>query len=220
MTTDKADHYNAQYQRQNYFAYSEGLQRQYITALVRAAKLKSGSTVLDVGCGQGLFSYLLQQQGLQVHGVDISDVGVDVARQTYGSSGATFAVADVVADQIGEKFDCVFVRGLSLYNTPSFAEDNSLTDRLLELAKPGGTFLFLYHSNCSGKASTSWLYHSWDELQRHFGKYPGARTYFSTRYETFPLGQLAFSRPVSALARLVSSLTGKGGDLICMIDKP
>jgi 2-polyprenyl-3-methyl-5-hydroxy-6-metoxy-1,4-benzoquinol methylase len=65
---DKAAHYDAQYRKPNYFGYSRWMYDRYIAALIRAAGLKRASLVLDVGCGQGLFSYLFCKHGMDDRG--------------------------------------------------------------------------------------------------------------------------------------------------------
>jgi len=45
--------------------------------------LTDGMRVLDVGCGSGLWSHLFASKGCRVVGVDPSETGIRVARQTY-----------------------------------------------------------------------------------------------------------------------------------------
>ena len=50
--------YDRFYRQPNYFHYRDWLYRPFIRALIKAAGLKRGSRVLDVGCGQGFFTAL------------------------------------------------------------------------------------------------------------------------------------------------------------------
>jgi SAM-dependent methyltransferase len=219
-TTDKVAHYNARYRKENYFGYREWVFDRYISGLIRACGLEQGATVLDVGCGQGFFSYLFRKHGMNVTGIDISEVGIQAARNAYGHLGITFAVADIETDVLPGRFDCVFVRGLSLYNRPDFPDNAEVTNNLLKLVSPSGVLLFLYHSNCSSKRSESWRYHSWKELQTHFSRYPGARFHFSFKIDASVLGRYAFSAPLTQLNLLVSKVARRGGDLICILKNP
>ena len=45
------------------------------------------------------------------------------------------------------KFDCVFTRSCSLYNTDDFIIRNDTTGYLLTQIKNGGTFIFAYNTN-------------------------------------------------------------------------
>lgn len=220
MSRDKASHYNAQYRNPNYFAYREWLYDGYVSALIRACGLKRGASVLDVGCGQGFFSYLFQKHGMTVHGVDISEVGIRAAEQAYGHLGIRFEVADVEVADPSMTFDCVFVRGLSLYNRADFPDNHAVTKKLLQYVRPGGVLLFLYHSNLSSKRSESWRYHSWQDLQKHFCQYPTAELYFSFKLDACVLGAYAFTGIGAKINILVSKLSRRGGDLICIVRKP
>jgi hypothetical protein len=156
---------------------------------------------------------------MSVHGIDISSVGIQMAQKTYGHTGATFSVADIETDSFPRQFDCVFVRGLSLYNRPDFSTNAEVTKSLLKLVSPSGVLMFLYYSNCSSKKSDSWRYHSWHELQGHFSQFRGARFYFSFKLDAVLLGRYAFTKPCTVMNMIVSKLTHKGGDLICLVKK-
>lgn len=56
---------------------------------------KKGASVLDVGCGQGFFSYLFRKHGMTVCGIDVSEVGIRAAQNAYGHLGISFVVADI-----------------------------------------------------------------------------------------------------------------------------
>ncbi|MBX3300754.1 MAG: class I SAM-dependent methyltransferase [Nitrospira sp.] len=219
MGQDKAAHYDLQYQKENYFGYREWLYDRYIAGLIDVSGLNPGATVLDVGCGQGFFSYLFSKHGMVAHGIDISEVGIRAAQRTYGHRGVSFSVADIASNNLLRQFDCVFARGLSLYNRPDFSDNIEVTKSLLRLVKPTGVLMFLYYSNCSSKRSDSWRYHSWSELQSHFRQFQGARFYFSFKIDTFLFGRYAFTKLGTQINMLMSKVTRKGGDLICLVNK-
>jgi SAM-dependent methyltransferase len=220
MQTGKVVDYDRHYQNLNYFGYQEWVYDRYIASLIRASGLRKGSTVIDVGCGQGFFSYLLRKHGMDVLGIDNSEVGIEAAKAAYGQLGIRFAVADVENELEVGQFDCVFVRGLSLYNKVDFADDDRVTNSLFKLVRSGGVMMFLYHSNFSTKRSEYWRYHSWDEMRKHFSRYKNAKFWFSLRFDALVLGTYAFSTPCTKLNRLISKVSSKGGDLICVLRKP
>ena len=117
----KSDFYNESYKRKNYFHYQSWVYAPYISSLISYSGLKKESSVLDVGCGQGFFSSLFNKYGMRVHGIDLSDAGVEMAKNQYGRPGLTFSVEDVETARFAEPFDCVFVRSCSLYNTDAFS---------------------------------------------------------------------------------------------------
>ena len=114
MKTDKADNYNTKYAERNCFRYHEWLYAPYISSLISFCDLQRGSSILDVGCGQGFFSYLFHKCGMKVHGMDISQVGIQVAKSIYGHLGIKFEVADIHTAAFPVKFDGIFVRSCSL----------------------------------------------------------------------------------------------------------
>jgi 2-polyprenyl-3-methyl-5-hydroxy-6-metoxy-1,4-benzoquinol methylase len=59
-----------------------------------AGSLGHGSRVLDVGCGNGALAGLFVDQGCQVVGVDLSEVGIAIARQAHPTARFEVAIAD------------------------------------------------------------------------------------------------------------------------------
>jgi len=216
MTT--AGSYERYYEEPNYFGYREWLYRPYISSLLKAAGLGKGSSVLDVGCGQGFFSSLLRRCGLSVYGLDLSEAGVRAAKHAWTSLDIHFLVADIMDPPFAHAFDGVFARSLSLYNRDNFASDRTVTDSLLKLVKPNGTLLFLYNTNLHrSKTSLSWRYHSVEDVRNHFSHYPNHQIFFSGKLDCLLLRRRAFSGPASTLNTFLSRTLGLGGDLVCIL---
>jgi len=212
--------YDIKYRNSEFFHYRKWLFRPFVKAIVAKARLQSGYRVLDAGCGQGFFSGLFAELGMRTLGVDISSEAIRMATGKYGSSGATFEVGDVEHLHFENSFDCVFVRGCSLYNSEDFAANQRVTDGFLRYAKPGGVLIFDYYTNlCTRKKSKSWQYHSVAAAKRHFSGYTGAEVYFSLRLDTLLFGRFAFSRIMSQFGKLFSSTTGFGGDLVVFVPR-
>jgi SAM-dependent methyltransferase len=210
--------YDRFYRQPNYFQYRDWLYRPFIRALIRAAGLQAGSRVLDVGCGQGFFTGLFAEAGLDALGADLSAEGVAQAARRYGASGAKFEVGDALRLPYPAAFDCVFTRSCSLYNFPDFAERREVTETLLGYVRPGGVLIFDYYTNlCVRKAGGSWRYHSLAEARRHFGAFAGSRVCFSMRLDTLLLGRHAFG--LTGVNALASRVTGIGGELVAFVPK-
>jgi SAM-dependent methyltransferase len=215
---DIARAYDKSYTTPNYFGDKRWLFRPFVKALIAEAGLSPGASVLDAACGQGFFAGLLAEQGMDVLGVDLSAVGIESAKRTYGQSGARFEVGDILQLPYDRKFDCVFIRSCSLYNTVEFAKDTAVTDRLLRYVKEGGVLIFDYYTRLStGRHSSAWRYHSLAEVREHFSRYRGAQVCFSVRLESRLLGRLSFLSTMSTLSALASRTTGIGGELVAFV---
>lgn len=215
-----AEGYNENYRQSNYFGYRTWLYRPFVKALVRSIGLKRGERLLDAGCGQGFFTCLFAEHGINAVGVDVSAVGVSAARQASRCFGVIFEVGNILELRWRNEFDCVFTRSCSLYNSREFEIKHGVTDQLLSYLRPGGILIFDYYSKLGAKEqSQEWIYHSLASVQNHFSRYPGAEVYFSLRIETMLFGKLAFSREVSRVCVCLSRMTGIGGELIALVRK-
>jgi SAM-dependent methyltransferase len=219
MQTGNSDFYLEAYKQPNYFRYRSWLYDVYVSSLVAFCKLKKGNSVLDVGCGQGFFSYLFYQNGLKVHGIDTSQTGIDTAQRLYGHWGIIFAVADLETATFPEQFDCIFVRSCSLYNTPGFPDEKEVTNKLLKHLKPGGIFIFAYNSNCSSEVKGGWRYHSLEEVERHFHGSPNVKIFFLNKITTHLFRKYSFTRLAKKFNVFLSRAFGTGGEAICVFRK-
>ena len=72
-----ADHMGPAYLR---YSFTKGTVKE-VDALVARLGLQPPARILDVGCGPGRHANELGRRGYEVHGVDISETFLDVARQ-------------------------------------------------------------------------------------------------------------------------------------------
>ena len=84
-----ADHLGAAYLR---YSFTKGT-RQEVDHLVTALGIAPGMRVLDVGCGPGRHAHELARRGVEVHGIDIAERFVEIARRD-APPGATFRRLD------------------------------------------------------------------------------------------------------------------------------
>jgi SAM-dependent methyltransferase len=96
--------------------------------LIKAAAVRSGERVLDVGCGCGDTSIQLAKNGARVTGVDISQPMLARARARAAEAGVDnleFAEADAAAHRFAEPFDLLFSRfGVMFFADPDAAFAN------------------------------------------------------------------------------------------------
>jgi len=217
---DLKDTYNKNYCTKNYFGYREKIYSPLIGALIRKSGIKTGSTILDCGCGQGFFTYLFNKKGLMAYGIDISHNGIKQAKQAYGMHGIEFVVGNMSTNPFKVKFDCVFTRSFSPYNTHEFKHQTIITDDLLRNVKENGKYIFVYNTNFKhNKKGTSWIFHNLMDVKEHFAKYIKPQVYFTSRLDTMILGKYAFNRIFTMINIKMSKILGIGGELICIIRK-
>jgi len=97
-----AEHLGGAYLR---YSFTKGT-RQEIDFLMSALSLQPGMRVLDVGCGPGRHAHELARRGLIVHGIDISERFVELARAS-APDGATFERLDARQLAFDDEFDVV-----------------------------------------------------------------------------------------------------------------
>lgn len=129
-----ADHLGAAYLR---YSFTKGTDQE-VAFLADAVGLGPGSRVLDVGCGPGRHAYALARRGVVVHGVDISERFVALARRD-APPGATFERADARTLRTDGGFDaavslCQGGFGLVLDDE----SDHAVLRGMAEAVRPGG----------------------------------------------------------------------------------
>ncbi len=87
------------------YSFTKGTDNE-VAFLVDALGLRPGDRVLDVGCGPGRHSHALARAGMVVHGVDIAEAFVDLARRD-APPGATFERLDARRLPFEAEFDAV-----------------------------------------------------------------------------------------------------------------
>jgi cyclopropane fatty-acyl-phospholipid synthase-like methyltransferase len=112
---------------------------QEIKALVQHGNPRS---VLELGCGLGIFSRYVAQQGLCVTGVDFSPVAIAKARErvTHDDLRPEFLVGDVThLDALNGPFDISFDVGC--FHCLDSQGQRAYMSEVSRLLKPGGTHL-------------------------------------------------------------------------------
>lgn len=123
--------------------------------------LKKGDTVLDLACGQGVYSRYLSQRKMRVTGLDTSEEMIRFARSRSDSS-IRFEQGDAQDPQAlqGKTFDAV-VCLLALQNIESLSPVMHNVKRWL---KPGGRFVMVTTHPCFRiPRQTHW---GWDEQKK------------------------------------------------------
>ncbi|MEM7131567.1 MAG: class I SAM-dependent methyltransferase [Chloroflexota bacterium] len=119
--------------------------------------LKAGERVLDIGCGNGLYSRRLATLGGNVDAFDFADALVERAQRypmTFESGGSiTYHVLDATDEEAllalgSQRFDAAFCT-MALMD---IADIEPLMKALAKLLKPGGRFIFATAHPCFNQA--------------------------------------------------------------------
>lgn len=212
-----------------YLRYQDDEELKFLKLLFDRHNIKPMGTALDAGCGYGFFTHLLAEAGYdEVTGFDFDGERISEAIKTYGANDGRcrFKVADATNPPFEkEKFDFVFCRGLSTFSTEDIPNGKKQFDRLYELLKPGGFFVFVWASDLSGKVTTGKIVnHKISTVKKFFeSSAVGSKhwTYFifAKRRSTKELGGSMFTKVASTLAVLLTLITKRQGYIAYVIRK-
>ena len=103
--------------------------------LMRALKIKKTDTLLDVGCGAGVFSQEMALRGGKVIGLDYSDTNVKAVRERYKLLNLSFEIGDATKMPFkNETFDSV----LGTEIIEHIQDDNIFVSECYRVLKNGG----------------------------------------------------------------------------------
>lgn len=106
----------------------------------------SAKTVLDLGCGTGSHDFMLKDKGYTIHGVDLSEGMINIAKKRSKAmmlnTGISFSQGDIRNVRLNKKFDVV----ISLFHVMSYQTKDEDLSRAFQTAvdhlEPGGLFVF------------------------------------------------------------------------------
>jgi SAM-dependent methyltransferase len=126
--------------------YNRAIHLEQRLALAPWLKVRSGTRVLDVGCGVGRWSRLLAARGADVTGVDLSPTMIAQAQRRAAAEGVAhrcrFQVQDVSHLDVGEQFDLVLGVTVLQHILDPAALHAALASMTAHLA-PGGRMILL-----------------------------------------------------------------------------
>ena len=171
---DLADHMGEAYLR---YSFTKGTVQE-VDHIVEALGLAPGDRVLDVGCGPGRHAHELARRGIAVHGIDISDRFVEIAR-AEAPDGATFERLDARSLPFDGEFDAVvcLCQGAFGLMTAS-GEDDVVVNGMVRALWPGGRlalsafssyFVVKYHDEATFDADTG-VSHERTEIRSEAGE--------------------------------------------------
>jgi SAM-dependent methyltransferase len=119
-----------------YDVFTSDSNERLIDAFVRLSGLSAGARVVDLGCGSGVFTNILQRRGYRCSGVDLSPKLIAIARSQY--SGIDFQEGDIEQLPFADaSFDGVLLSGV-VHHLPDLSRCAAEVFRIL---RPSGTFV-------------------------------------------------------------------------------
>lgn len=106
-------------------------------------RLENESSILDLGCGPGLYAERLFKSGHKVTGVDFSENSIEYARDSAKSKG--MEIDYVCSDFLKLEYKDCYDMAMQVYgelNTFSNEDRDKLLKIVKEALKPGGLFIF------------------------------------------------------------------------------
>jgi ubiquinone/menaquinone biosynthesis C-methylase UbiE len=187
--------------------------------LKRLINPQKGEKILDIACGQGFFSRILDEAGAQITGVDIAKELIGIAR-LHSPKSIVFEVAP--ADELKSFADVSFDKALIVLALQNIENMQGAVREAYRVLKPGGSFyIILNHPSFRIPKSSSW---QWDG--ENHSQYRRTDAYMSdmrNRIEMNPGTQktyekkftVSFHRPLQAYAKALT----KAGFLIGRIEE-
>ena len=134
--------------------------------------LKRGMRVLEVACGNGFHTHLLNRMGFDCVGIDRSEGGIEWARTHYPKW--TYVCCDMEEMPFEQKsFDVVLARGMSHYHY-DLSGDVAMktTASLRKYLKPGGVFVMIIATDLSGKRAKDRIWqNTLEDYATHFAQF-------------------------------------------------
>lgn len=140
-----------------------------ITQVLKLSKSKK-IKVLDVGCGNGHYSFLFENYGADVIAFDYDEALIKKANEKKKefNSNVEFLIADGRSPEkyFTEKFEFIFLCGFAPFG---IKQNKELMKKYLMLLEKNGRLIFVHNSNLTGDIrKTGWRNHKIEELKYFF----------------------------------------------------
>src|SRR5215510_606966 len=128
--------FDAHAEHDSYDVFTPQANERIIAAFVRLSGLPRGARVADLGCGSGVFTDLLRQQGFQSVGLDISPKLIELGRRKYPGLELMEGDAENLPFESGS-LDGVLLSGLVHH----FPDPRKVAGEVRRVLKSGGRFV-------------------------------------------------------------------------------
>jgi SAM-dependent methyltransferase len=129
-------------------------------------QLEGAWSVLDLGCGTGIFSVALAARGTEVVGVDPAAAMLLIAQARPGGDRVRWINAGAQGLDLGRKFDAVVMTGHAFQTLLTSADRAACLATIARHLAPGGRFLF-DSRNPEAREWESWTPEATRALEAH-----------------------------------------------------
>ena len=128
--------FNAHAASAEYDVFTSESNERLIAAAIRIGGFQRGAHIVDLGCGSGVFTDLLQRAGFSMRGVDISPKLIELGRTKYPK------LELIEGDAENLPFDFESIDGAVLSNlVHHFPDPRRLASEVHRILKPSGRFV-------------------------------------------------------------------------------
>jgi SAM-dependent methyltransferase len=129
-------------------------------------QLEGARSVLDMGCGTGIFSVALAARGTEVVGVDPAAAMLAIAQARPGGDRVRWVNAGAQGLDLGRQFDAVVMTGHAFQTLLTSADRAACLATIARHLAPGGRFLF-DSRNPGAREWESWTPEATRAVQAH-----------------------------------------------------
>ena len=105
-----------------------------------------GLNILDVGCGEGYVGRQMLKRGAKhVDGIDISDKMISNAiriQEDENIQHSTYRTSNILDFKVEQREEYDLILAMFLFNYLNVEETQTVMEKVFELLKPGGRFIF------------------------------------------------------------------------------
>ena len=129
------------------FFYHQRNEHAFVRSLLSRYRVPTGSSLIDIGCGNGFYANAFASQGLRVTAVDLSETAIDHAKRD-GEQPVEWIAGDAFSLPFDQNFDYGFCHFFTFFNAADVpAEFAEYGRAMMKYLRPGGTLFFIWHSD-------------------------------------------------------------------------
>lgn len=144
--------YSVHYARKNkilapFYYHNRNFEEKFVKAIIKKYKIKEKSRILDLGCGNGLYSDIFFKNNMIVTGIDLSENSIEYCKNMY-SEKINFLCQDAFSLKSQEAYDMVFCNFFTYFNAfDNLVDANAYVERMMSYLKTGGYLFFIWISD-------------------------------------------------------------------------